>query len=969
MRTQPVARVDFVRATTFLALLSPHQEPSKNGTHRETRLRFAQRGWSLRHVPSHSSKHVRCAHRDPVLNSLQRPRHLHELPYGFDQGHLDWTKFPPSQRLTNIGVLFVTHEHDCTSADELDEVLSWIRGENGQFSRSRFADVDRALLTHRDYRGYSIVYSGRRSIQFHFVFSTEHLEYASYRAHAVERAAVQPTQVAAVMRGAHEVYWQQTAALVEQLGSIPLDGKMECPVQWRRAPFGTRVIDEHTPFLGLDAGMQVPQLVLHENIRQRVPKGASEFLVLPDFSVSIAATTGTSRQHLPAQFIAGQFTADHLTILQEICASEWGSEYPKPVNVEDKKGDALIQFKNHADDKNPSSIVLGDHRQLLLSGRHAPEGLFFLPDNMTANELIRHVTLFSEEVVAAPVSICNAAEVIPPELQPALPPARSFGEWKERRLATLDPVSEQIRRPLRGLIQVGDTQVERAGRFRAACPESVRMIRQFDMNYVLRAAEGFAKTSSHFDVIREEARTSSWDGRHGFTVVACRSRSQSAEKMAEYKARTGGSAVLIQSLRAIYEEVCEEQAASPLVEREFQSRSLSHFLGTVANRQPSIAKALEEHRLALWRDGASRFNQTKTILFTTHATVRLWEETHNTRIWHHPGFDLSMSDKRADELRADFRISRVVYDELEIDEFLTLMPENLHDCIARQQQKLPDWGKSYRDCWSHFISLVSDNAIPGKGMTFERFDSLMRLNLSALQPIRVDFGAIPFGYDNKQIGLYNGCDGNLIYVGAQSWMLNEKVAWGFLTTETLMEKVVSTVHAMAGRAALSLTVPNIPGIHPIKVPVVFDKRAAADRLGKPKVTALAKEIISANPNAFVIANGVHDDGERVLTFQSAKGYNGLEDRDVYIIVTNLAPDQYETLNVIGQFLDIPNVIDLHYRDQIAQAVGRNRGFRQSRMGATRTVIVTAKRLYDRLSQMHADDDARVRLVPTGSNQW
>ena len=75
--------------------------------------------------------------------------------------------------------------------------------------------------------------------------------------------------------------------------------------------------------------------------------------------------------------------------------------------------------------------------------------------------------------------------------------------------------------------------------------------------------------------------------------------------------------------------------------------------------------------MALWGDGASSFDQTKTILFTTHATVRLWDETRNTRIWHHPGFDPSMSDETAEELRADFRISRVVYDELEIDEFLT----------------------------------------------------------------------------------------------------------------------------------------------------------------------------------------------------------------------------------------------------------------------------------------------------------
>ena len=200
-------------------------------------------------------------------------------------------------------------------------------------------------------------------------------------------------------------------------------------------------------------------------------------------------------------------------------------------------------------------------------------------------------------------------------------------------------------------------------------------------------------------------------------------------------------------------------------------------------------------------------------------------------------------------------------------------------------------------------------------------------------------------------------------------MLNENVVWGFLTTEALMERVVSTVHGLGGRTVISFTVPNIPGIHPINVPVVFDKRAAADRPGKPNVTALAKEIISANPNAFVIANGVHDDDERVLTFQSAKGYNGLEDRDVYIIVTNLAPDQYEKLNVIGQFLDIPDIIDLHYRDQIAQAVGRNRGFRQSRTGSTRTVIVTTQRLFERLSRMHADDSARIQLVPTCSKQW
>ncbi len=91
---------------------------------------------------------------------------------------------------------------------------------------------------------------------------------------------------------------------------------------------------------------------------------------------------------------------------------------------------------------------------------------------------------------------------------------------------------------------------------------------------------------------------------------------------------------------------------------------------------------------------------------------------------------------------------------------------------------------------------------------------------------------------------------------------------------------------------------------------------------------MAKEICEANPNAVVIADGVKGN-DRVLTFQSAKGVNGLEEKDIYIILTNLAPAKYEELNVLGQWLEMPDIIQTYYQDQINQAVGRNRGFRQS----------------------------------------
>jgi hypothetical protein len=76
-----------------------------------------------------------------------------------------------------------------------------------------------------------------------------------------------------------------------------------------------------------------------------------------------------------------------------------------------------------------------------------------------------------------------------------------------------------------------------------------------------------------------------------------------------------------------------------------------------------------------------------------------------------------------------------------------------------------------------------------------------------------------------------------------------------------------------------------------------------------------------------------------------KGRNDLIDKDIYIVMTHLAPDQYADLNVIGQWLGIPNIINLFYMDQINQAVGRNQGFRQSNQRETKTVLITSKRLF------------------------
>ena len=152
---------------------------------------------------------------------------------------------------------------------------------------------------------------------------------------------------------------------------------------------------------------------------------------------------------------------------------------------------------------------------------------------------------------------------------------------------------------------------------------------------------------------------------------------------------------------------------------------------------------------------------------------------------------------------------------------------------------------------------------------------------------------------------------------------------------------------------------------------MIDKRAAAAQQGKAKITALAEEILSANSRAIVIANGAKLHDARIKTFQRAKGLNGLNDNDIFIIVTFLPPEQYAELNVIAGWLAIPDAIQRFYEDQISQAVGRNTGFRRSER-PTKTVLICSPRLAHMLRDCFKDSSARIRLnskMKPGPSLW
>jgi hypothetical protein len=131
---------------------------------------------------------------------------------------------------------------------------------------------------------------------------------------------------------------------------------------------------------------------------------------------------------------------------------------------------------------------------------------------------------------------------------------------------------------------------------------------------------------------------------------------------------------------------------------------------------------------------------------------------------------------------------------------------------------------------------------------------------------------------------------------------------------------------------------------------------------------LAHEILAANPHAIVISDGVPG-VEVAKTFQSMKGLNGLEERDVYVILTCIAPEKFAELNVIGQWLGNQEIIVDYYQDQINQAVGRSRSFRESTTRLTKSVVIASPRSWNSVLSKLQDRAPRVQLYLTNERLW
>ena len=113
--------------------------------------------------------------------------------------------------------------------------------------------------------------------------------------------------------------------------------------------------------------------------------------------------------------------------------------------------------------------------------------------------------------------------------------------------------------------------------------------------YLMKSAEGFGKTSSHFPEIQFEmfdiASAQPWGSPALFGCFAFRSYQQAEEKANEFREQHPecNRAAVIKSFHSIYREFCEQEDERPIDRGDAAESTLSSYLAEIRTHQPKFS--------------------------------------------------------------------------------------------------------------------------------------------------------------------------------------------------------------------------------------------------------------------------------------------------------------------------------------------------------------------------------------------
>jgi hypothetical protein len=202
--------------------------------------------------------------------------HCSVAPCGVFSNTLSWIDeddLLPSERTYNAGFAVYTFEPD---NDALDAQLRVVY--SGRLKR-----IDAELRRYRDYRGYEVVYSGGKSLHFHFCFDLRHLKRGlAVSSNSSYRDNWTRDLPDCLLRPAYAVSWDRLATMFREIAEIEPDSRLRSWEQLRRCPWAVRLVDGGGHPLGMPPGYLIRQPVLASDVFQNAKRGTTEWFHEPD---------------------------------------------------------------------------------------------------------------------------------------------------------------------------------------------------------------------------------------------------------------------------------------------------------------------------------------------------------------------------------------------------------------------------------------------------------------------------------------------------------------------------------------------------------------------------------------------------------------------------------------------------------------------------------------------------------------
>jgi hypothetical protein len=819
---------------------------------------------------------------------------------------IDEANLLPGERTHNAGFAVYTFEPD---SDTLDDQLRVIY--SGQL---RHIDAD--LRRYRDYRGYEVVYSGGKSLHFHFCFDLRHLKRnlavsgnSSYRDNWTRDL---PDNL---LRPAYAATWDQLAARFCEIADLKPDPRLRSWEQLRRCPWAFRLIKRAHP-LGLPSGHLIPQPVLASNIFRNIKREATDWfhdpdklgelcrdehvrrrkpVIEPEFNVTSREQKLFDR-HAPAifeQIIGATPQARH--------TGSPGAQYPELAGFEVTETGLRCRFYNGPSDENPSSFCEGNRSRILLQGQHHfdSDGI---PLGTTPNQIFDWI-----------VSQNRVEGDVPPD------------DWIMRRYkAAVNDRASLAQFIDEHIVEMTAPPVESA---RPAWIEKLLGREDIPNTHVLlRGPQGCGKstkTMTKIPIIHEN---------HPGVIFFSSPSIQQAEEKIETFERVNKDErfvpFLYLSLTALYERF------SPSLDRidhiEILEEGGSSWLHAVFERQRDVYEAMFNYRCRLLDLRAeSKF----PILFGTHETVRQHVAAGMTRLFYSPGFSekwfetmgLQERDNWRNHLLGQNWIHRVIVDEVTAHDLVSLHTAEIVEWVQRCAtetgfSQIFDIAERY----TKFGAYLAEH--PCKDVTWNLFLEVLKCEYTDDHIVGVSDREVPF--DDKD-GIYAKMVGQRYCVRSRGWW-NELWFVTMLTTEAVPTRIMEAIdRESASRGELQddrFKVYDFGLPDSARDTVTIELQRACK---KESLDQLVRAYHDEHPHAEIIADMVKNRISEfaVTTHMSAKGSNSYIGSDILSFYNALSPALFGELGALNTRFSQSDLVRLFYTDRFDQTCGRNRGFR------------------------------------------